>query len=270
MAGFNSMFVLGTPGGFMGADGANSIGMLILVGDGNRQWLEPRYFDESLAEGAQVKKIIPCGGCDPNALLDALIAFAPSLFVDCPSYAEVMQGLEGVDRIEFDSREIPKGWVELRDEARSIAAGLSLWEAQLKPIEMKASDEVVHPKLKHQELSIEVPSDSVLAVHCLVCGHAVHKPGETPDDYWIFDPCPHLAFTYVDIAGMYEHQSEDFLKRLEQFDEDELDDMDPQEQWEAAGYGDALVVIEIASGGMACGPIGSAAYYGFDFSSVME
>ncbi len=48
MAGYSRLYAVGGLGGFMGADGVNPIEFLILVGDADRQWLEPHYFDRSI------------------------------------------------------------------------------------------------------------------------------------------------------------------------------------------------------------------------------
>jgi hypothetical protein len=48
MAGFSSLYVIGGEGGFMEADGGNSIEFLVLVGDADRHWLELHYLDNSI------------------------------------------------------------------------------------------------------------------------------------------------------------------------------------------------------------------------------
>ena len=44
MAGFTKIYYFGNEGNFSTRDGINDITMEVLVGDGNRQWLEPRYY----------------------------------------------------------------------------------------------------------------------------------------------------------------------------------------------------------------------------------
>ena len=44
MAGFYKIYMVGGSGGFLGADGINPIGLQILVGTADREWLEPKYF----------------------------------------------------------------------------------------------------------------------------------------------------------------------------------------------------------------------------------
>lgn len=48
MAGYSRLYVVGGLGGFMGADGVNPIEFLVLVGNADRQWLEPHYFDRTI------------------------------------------------------------------------------------------------------------------------------------------------------------------------------------------------------------------------------
>lgn len=80
MAGYGAIYVVGGEGGFMGRDGVNSIDFLILVGHGNRVWLEPHYFDTSIQPLGKLKVIIPARPDVPeeDLLLDALLAFAPA------------------------------------------------------------------------------------------------------------------------------------------------------------------------------------------------
>ena len=49
MAGYSKIYCIGGEGGFLGSDGMNPIDFQILVGDGNRQWLEARYFNRTYA-----------------------------------------------------------------------------------------------------------------------------------------------------------------------------------------------------------------------------
>jgi hypothetical protein len=120
----------------MGADGVNPIRLQIWVGDGDRQWLEVRYFDESTIPLGAIKTVVPEGPDHPSALLDACIAFYPAHFHGCPSMAAVSAKLESVTRLDFDAGrgKIPDGWWQLRTEARSLMKSLCIYEAILKPI----------------------------------------------------------------------------------------------------------------------------------------
>ena len=136
MAGYSRMFVVGRPGGFMGAGGVNHIECLILVGDASRQWLEPKYLAPALAPLGNTKVIVPREPDDPDSLLDACIAFCPWYFTSCPSFGQVESLLANEDRLDFDARrdEIPTEWETLRREARSVFDGLHIWRADLRPL----------------------------------------------------------------------------------------------------------------------------------------
>ncbi|MDE2058337.1 MAG: hypothetical protein KGL31_11830 [candidate division NC10 bacterium] len=137
MAGYSKLYVIGAPGGFMGADGLNPIEFLVLVGNADRQWLEPHYFDRSIRPIGRVRVIVPPEPSHPDSLLDACIAFCPRRFRSCPSLAEVESELRETDRLDFDARaqEIPAAWVRLREEARPLFAAMNIWRADLVPME---------------------------------------------------------------------------------------------------------------------------------------
>jgi len=124
-------------GGLQGADTVNPIEFLVLVGDADRQWLEPHYFDTSITPIGRVQVIVPAHPDDPDSLLDACIAFCPRHFKSCPSLAEVERALADVDRLDFHLRphDIPAGWVELRQEAKPLFAAMNIWQADLVPLE---------------------------------------------------------------------------------------------------------------------------------------
>lgn len=119
----------------MGCDGINRLDLMILVGDGNRQWLEARIFNPQIRPLGKVKTIIPEGPNNPNSLLDALIAFFPSYFDDCPTMAQVRKEMEGVRRMDFDlNKGIPESWEQLRTEAQKLVKNLPVYEAVLKKV----------------------------------------------------------------------------------------------------------------------------------------
>ena len=136
MAGYSKIYVVGTPGGFEGSDGVNNIEMLILVGDADRQWLEPKYINSSIKPIGTIQTIIPFKPDDPDSLLDACIAFSPIHFKTCPSLEGVISKLKGVQRLDFNatSKKIPRYWALLREEARPVFAKLDIWKADLSPI----------------------------------------------------------------------------------------------------------------------------------------
>lgn len=133
MAGYSKIYVVGGEGGFMGADGVNPIELLILVGDADRQWLEPHYFNVALKPAGDTRRIVPAGPNHPDMVLDACVAFAPSLFTACPTLAHVERELGDLTFLDFNAAcsSIPKSWNTLREEARPVFEALPIWEAQL-------------------------------------------------------------------------------------------------------------------------------------------
>ena len=122
MAGFSKSFILGGEGGFMGADGANPISLFILVGDADRQWLQPVYVNKHIRPMGRIGVIIPPGPDDPRMLLDACLSFAPELFLECRSLIPLTVRLKECKRLDFDHNnpDIADDWDRLRQEARPI------------------------------------------------------------------------------------------------------------------------------------------------------
>lgn len=133
MAGYSRMYVVGGEGGFMGADGVNPIEFLILVVDADRQWLEPHYFNVALKPAGDTRRIMPASPDHPDMLLDACLAFAPSMFAACPTLAQVERELGDLTFLDFNSARssVPESWSALREEARPVFDVLPIWEAQL-------------------------------------------------------------------------------------------------------------------------------------------
>jgi len=134
MAGFSKFYVFGGAGGFQGADGVNPIAFLVLVGDGNRQWMEPHYFDPSIAPIGRIRSIVPDEPGAPDALLDAFLAFYPSGFESCPSMAGVREALKDATSLDLGSKGVPRAWKTLRQEARPLFEQMMVWEARLEPL----------------------------------------------------------------------------------------------------------------------------------------
>ena len=136
MARYSKLYLIGELGG---VDGFNPIRMQIWVGDGNRQWLEPYYIDQSIKPIGVIKKIIPNGPNDPVSVLDACIAFYPHYFQKCPSLAEAVF-LLGNDKtcldFNLDPLNIPVIWKKLRKEARRYFKRLHIFEAVFVPFDL--------------------------------------------------------------------------------------------------------------------------------------
>ena len=152
MAGFSKVYFVGATGGFMGADGLAFPFFQIMVGNAGRQWLEVVYNSKSQHEFAaksdvgrwplplsmgSVMTIIPAEPNDPVAVMDAVIAFYPGLFRDCPSLAAIQAQLNGVEVLDFDTGDnVPAGWTQLRAEALPRFRELAIFEADLRQAEI--------------------------------------------------------------------------------------------------------------------------------------
>ena len=121
---------------------------------------------------------------------------------------------------------------------------------------------------KNKEIKLlcrEDPDDVV----CPFCGRTVFHPTE---EWYDLDPCPHFVFWYVgELYPGYEYWSEDHEKRFHVLEKElEKKDTDPGEMsWEeqipAMGYEPGnFVIVEYEYSGIACGPVTSYTYYGFD------
>jgi hypothetical protein len=152
MAGFSKVYFIGSTGGFMGADGLARPFFQIMVGDADRQWLEPVYDPESqrnVTEGAatsgnpvprpigDLKVLVPARPDDPLSILDATIAFFPAFFASCPSLPSVEAQLSGVSRLDFNiGQSVPTEWRQLRVEALPLFKQLGVFEADLRTLDV--------------------------------------------------------------------------------------------------------------------------------------
>jgi len=140
MAGFTRAYFIGGEGGFMGADGVNPLQVEILEGHSDRVWFEPVYVDASLEPLGSLRVVVPSSPDDPNAVLDACLAFFPAAFERCPSLSVVRSQLGTLDRLDFDARsdKVPEAWANLRAEAQPTFRGLNIWRCNL--IKMDQTD----------------------------------------------------------------------------------------------------------------------------------
>jgi hypothetical protein len=139
MAGYSRIYCLGGQGGFQGADGINPIRCQIWVGEGNRQWWESHYFDDSIAPLGNITVVVPEAPNHVNALIDSCIAFLPDIFSECPSMAEVRREASALTRLDFDAdaKDVPSRWDRLRFEARATFADLAVFEATLARVDIR-------------------------------------------------------------------------------------------------------------------------------------
>jgi hypothetical protein len=116
--------------GFLGADGLNPIHAELRVGDADRQWWEPAYLADPSHRLGKLERFVPAGPDEPQALLDACLAFYAAPFRSLPSFAAVESELEETTFLDFDAepQRVPKSWGKLRAEARSIFERLPIME----------------------------------------------------------------------------------------------------------------------------------------------
>lgn len=131
MAGFSQAYILGA----RNYDGVNPIELMLLVGEGERQWFEPVYVSAPPQPLGALKVLVPAGPDHPDALLDACLAFHPRAFDACPSLPAVAAALGRETHLHV--RHAPEGvgplWEQLREEARPLFAKLSISEAKFAP-----------------------------------------------------------------------------------------------------------------------------------------
>jgi hypothetical protein len=138
MAGFSRAYFVGSTGGFMGADGLARPFVQVLQGEGSRQWLEPVYEDSEMGPIGSVRSLVPTGPDHSLALLDAVIAFCPHAFERCPSFNAVAAQLEGVTKLDFNiGQSVPAEWDSLRREALPIFHQLTIFAADLRPVDVQ-------------------------------------------------------------------------------------------------------------------------------------
>ena len=120
-------------------DKTNSVDLEILVGYGNRIWLEPKYHNKTIRPIGKIRTVIPSSPDDQNALLDACIAFAPKYFAKCPTLDDISKKLANMRTLDFDFKEnIPDDWHQLRKEAAPIFEKLPIFRMDL--TEMKGDE----------------------------------------------------------------------------------------------------------------------------------
>ena len=88
--------------------------LILLQGEGNRQWIEVHYPNGS-KRGCGKKVLIPERPEDPHAILDTCMAFLPEVFKDIPSHGDLKRIVGNSDRIDLNLDK-PKEWDGLRSE----------------------------------------------------------------------------------------------------------------------------------------------------------
>lgn len=112
MAGFDRIYYLGHEGGFMGADGLNTVDLEILHGISDREWYEARSW-KPIPPMGRVRVFIPTGPDERDHLLDAMLIFAPELFKECEALEAVSLAVanSGKERLDLSLKPIPQNWM---------------------------------------------------------------------------------------------------------------------------------------------------------------
>lgn len=123
MGGYSGMYLIGKPGGYMGADGINPIQIQLWTWVNERPGLSVHYVDDTIKPIGKVR-FVQTDGADE--VLDACIAFHPAHFRTCPSLAAVEAALANEEICHVDQI---AAWNALREEARPKLKELSIWWA---------------------------------------------------------------------------------------------------------------------------------------------
>lgn len=106
-------------------------------------------------------------------------------------------------------------------------------------------------------------------VHCPICGKATTKLEDGISDP-NYTPCEHFAFIYLGVVGEFVYSTEDFNKRIEKIDDEEIDFDEFEKFLQKAGYDNKLLSIELTHGGMACGPVWYTDIFAFDYGILAK
>ena len=119
---FNPVYAVTDPASPTSGSHIRKPGIVILVGHGDRAWMEARVPEGRPRPLGRIQTIVPERPDFDAALLDALLAFWPECFRACPSLAAVEGKLQHVETLDFDlgADRIPAEWAALRREARPI------------------------------------------------------------------------------------------------------------------------------------------------------
>jgi len=136
MAGFFKIYILGGSGGFLGSDGVNPIALQILVGTADREWLEPKYFDENLSSISGITHVVPQRPINDENIIDGLIIFAPQLFLkDCDLLSDAYKYFEKLGQKRIDmGKDRPDFWSDLIDQAKPTFDNLKLFKANIEDL----------------------------------------------------------------------------------------------------------------------------------------
>ncbi|WP_026884602.1 hypothetical protein [Clostridium akagii] len=129
MSAYSKIYMIGKES----KDGLEDIYVEILQGEGEKRWYEAKYDEEKLQRLGNIHAVIPENRDDKNAILDICLAFAPKLFENCKSLANVKMNLGNTNTLDFSTGlHVPKEWESLRQEAEGEFNLIHVYEADIK------------------------------------------------------------------------------------------------------------------------------------------
>lgn len=125
---FSPIYVVTDPESSASESRIRQPSIVILVGHGDRAWMEARVPEGRLRPLGRIQAIVPERPDFDAALLDALLCFWPERFRSCPSLAAVAGTLQHVETLDFNlgADGIPAEWLALRREAQPIFERLEI------------------------------------------------------------------------------------------------------------------------------------------------
>lgn len=112
--------------------GAGAPWLVLLVGRGSREWIEPLYASAGFTPMGRLWAVLPRRAGDPVAVLDACLAFLPEHFAGCPSLAAAEAAMGEREALDL-SGDVPEVWRALRREAKERWEELRVARAGLEP-----------------------------------------------------------------------------------------------------------------------------------------
>lgn len=106
--------------------------VVLLVGRGSREWIEPLYASAGFAPLGRIWAVLPAGPDDPLAVLDACLAFLPEHFASVPGFSRAQAAVAEHEELDL-ARELPPAWYELRRQAEARWRELRVARATLEP-----------------------------------------------------------------------------------------------------------------------------------------
>jgi len=100
--------------------------LIMLQGEGSRQWLQGHYPpDPDNEKKCGHRIVIPEGPDDPNMILDGCLVFIPEIFSECKHYSLLKKIVDSKDVIDLNM-EKPEEWDTIRKECVKYMGRLKL------------------------------------------------------------------------------------------------------------------------------------------------